>query len=187
LPPMWLALAYIAVVVLARILTSAGRPRRTFGDLFRAFLDPTFHLLALTSLAAIVMPLLEYIVLRPRQLPPLNAAGAALIVGSGVLAYVANRTLGAAFTPYVDAAAADKRVVTAGIYRYIRHPLYTAGFMLTAGAALMLCSLVSWFFTLLCWAAVVIRTLREESLLKRNMDGYADYMRRTKRYVPGII
>lgn len=187
MPPMWLALAYIAAVVVARILTSAGRLRRTFGDLFRAVLDPTFHLLALTSLAAVVMPLLEYVVLRPRQWLPLNAAGAALIVGSGVLAYVANRTLGAAFSPYVDARAADKRIVTAGIYGRIRHPLYTAGFMLTAGAALMLCCVVSWFFTLLCWAAVVVRTLREEHLLKRNMDGYVDYMRRTKRYIPGII
>jgi protein-S-isoprenylcysteine O-methyltransferase Ste14 len=87
----------------------------------------------------------------------------------------------------VDASAADKRIVTAGIYGRIRHPLYTAGFMLTGGAALMLCCVVSWFFTLLCWAAIIVRTLREESLLKRNMDGYVDYMRRTKRYIPGIF
>ena len=183
---MWLALTYIAAVVVARILTFAGRPQRTFGDMVRSLLDPTFHLLAWTSIAAVAMPLLEYVVLRPRQWLPLNAAGAALILGSGVLAYVANRTLGAAFSPYVDAGAADKRIVTAGIYGRIRQ-LYTAGFMLTAGAALMLCCVVSWFFTLLCWAAVVVRTLREEHLLKRNMDGYADYMRRTKRYIPGII
>lgn len=184
---MWLGLAYIAVVFTARILTSAGRPRRTLSDVVRTFLDPTFHLLAWTSLAAVAMPLLEYVVLRPTQWLPLNLAGAALVVGSGVLAFAANRTLGPAFTPYVNARAADKRIVTAGIYRYVRHPLYTAGFMLTAGAALMLCCIVSWFFTLLCWAAVVVRTLREESLLKRGMDGYVDYMRRTKRYLPGIV
>ena len=184
---MWLALLYVVAVIVARTLTSAGRPRRTLGDLFRAFIDPTFHLLAWTSLAAVTVPLLEYLILRPRQLPPLNVAGGALIVGSGILAYVANRTLGAAFTPYVDSRAADKRIVTAGIYGRIRHPLYTAGFMLTAGAALMLCSTVAWFFAILCWVAVVIRTLREEHILKYNMDGYADYMRRTKRYVPGIF
>ncbi len=180
-------MAYIAAVVAARILTSAGRPRRALADVVRIFLDPTCHLLAWTSLAAIVMPLLEYVVLRPRQWPALNLAGAALVVGSGALAYIANRALGAAFTPYVDARAADKRIVTSGVYRHIRHPLYTAGFILTAGAALMLCCKVSWFFTALCWGAVVVRTRREERLLKLNMDGYADYMRRTKRYVPGII
>lgn len=184
---MWLGLAYVAVVFTARILTSAGRPRRTLSDVVRTFLDPTFHLLAWTSLAAVAMPLLEYAVLRPRQWLPLNLAGALLMIGSGVVAYVANRALGAAFTPYVDARAADKRIVTSGIYRHIRHPLYTAGFMLTAGAALMLCCVISWFFTVLCWVAVVGRTLREEHLLKRNMDGYVDYMRRTKRYVPGVI
>ncbi len=180
-------MAYIAVVIVARILTFAGRPRRTFGDVVRTLLEPTFHLLAWTSLAAVAMPLLEYIVLRPRQWLPLNLAGAALIVGSGVVAHVANRALGAAFTPYADARAAAKRVVTTGIYRHIRHPLYTAGFMLTAGAALMLCSNISWFFTVLYWAAVVVRTLREEEMLKRNVDGYVDYMRLTKRYLPGII
>jgi protein-S-isoprenylcysteine O-methyltransferase Ste14 len=184
---MWLALLYIVAILAARTLTSAGRPKRTLGDFFRAFLDPTFHLLAITSFAAVLVPLLEYIILRPRELLALNIVGGALIVGSGILAYVANRTLGAAFTPYVDGRAADKRIITAGIYGHIRHPLYTAGFMLTAGAALMLCSTVSWFFTVLCWGAVVVRTLREEHLLKYNMDGYADYMRRTKRYIPGIF
>jgi protein-S-isoprenylcysteine O-methyltransferase Ste14 len=184
---MWLAFIYVVAIVVARTLTSAGRPRRTLADVFRAFLDPTFHLLAWTSLAAVAAPLLEYLVLRPRQLPPLNVAGGALVVASGILAYVANRALGAAFTPYVDGRAADKRIVTAGVYGRIRHPLYTAGFMLTGGAALMLCSTLSWFFTALCWAAVVMRTLREEHLLKYNMDGYVDYVRRTKRYIPGII
>ena len=36
-------------------------------------------------------------------------------------------------------------------------------------------------------AAVVIRTLRDKHLLKRNTDGYVDYVRRTNRYLPGII
>jgi putative flippase GtrA len=93
---MWLALAYIAAFIVARILTFSGRPRRTFSDMMRSLLDPTFHLLAWTSVAAVVMPLLEYAVLRPRQWLPVNVAGAVIIVGSGVVAYVANRTLGAA-------------------------------------------------------------------------------------------
>jgi len=184
---MWLALGYFACVVAARVLTSWGRPARTLRDVFRALFDPTFHLLAWTSLAAVVVPLLEYLILRPRQWLPLNVAGAALMVGSGVLALVANRALGEAFTMYVDGAAAERRVVTSGPYRYIRHPLYTAGFMLTAGAPLMLCSTVSWFFSVLCWVAIVLRTLREEHLLKRHMDGYVDYMRRTKRFIPGVF
>jgi protein-S-isoprenylcysteine O-methyltransferase Ste14 len=135
----------------------------------------------------VVVPLLEYVILRPRQWLPLNVVGAALMVGSGVLALVANRALGEAFTMYVDGRAAERRVVTAGPYRLLRHPLYTAGFMLTAGAPLMLCCTVAWFFSFLCWVAIVLRTLREEHLLKGHMDGYVDYMRRTKRYIPGVF
>jgi protein-S-isoprenylcysteine O-methyltransferase Ste14 len=184
---MWLALAYIICIVAARTLTSLGRPRRTLSDFFRALLDPTFHFIALASLVAVVVPLLEYAIIRPAQWLPLNVIGGALVVGSGVLAWTANRQLGAAFTPFVDNKAAERRIITSGIYGRIRHPLYAAGFMLTTGAVLMLCSIISWFFTLICWIAIVVRTLREEHLLKRNMDGYVDYMRRTKRYIPGIF
>ncbi len=184
---MWLLLSYIGVIIIARVLTSASRPRRTWRDVFRALVDPTFHLLAWTSLAAIAVPPLEYIIFRPAQWLPLNIAGGALVLSSGVVAFAANRALGAGFTPYVDRRVTTARIVTAGPYRYVRHPLYTAGFMLTAGATLMLSCRVSWFFTALCWLAIVLRTIREERLLTRNMDGYVDYQRRTKRYVPGIL
>jgi protein-S-isoprenylcysteine O-methyltransferase Ste14 len=182
-----LVVSYVAVIILTRVLTMWGRPRRTLGEIFRTLLDPTFHVLAWTSLAAIAAPLLEYLIFRPGQLLALNLAGAALIALSGALAFEANRALGAAFTPFVDARAADKAIVTAGPYRSIRHPLYTAGFLLTTGAPLMLCCRVSWLFSALCWFAVAVRTFREERLLKKNMPGYADYMKRTKRFVPGLL
>ncbi len=186
--PPWLVVSYVGAIIIARILTGTGRPRRSLGDYLRMMLDPTFHLLAWTSLSAAAAPLMEYLLLKPKQLLALNLAGAALVVCSGIVAHEANLTLGAAFTPYVDrSAVSEKRLVTRGIYRYIRHPLYSAGFMLTAGMALMLCSRWAWSLTVLCWAAIVIRTLKEERLLRRNMDGYADYMRWTKRYIPGII
>ena len=185
--PVWLISSYLGVTALARILTAIGRPRRSLGDLLHMVVDPTFHLLAWTSTAALLAPLAEYIVLRQPQLLGLNLAGAALMLLSGILANEANRALGAAFTPYVNGGATTKRIVTRGIYRYIRHPLYTAGFLLTGGAALMLCSRVAWALTALCWLAVIVRTLKEERLLKRNMDGYADYMRMTKRFVPGVF
>ena len=76
---MWLALAYIICIVTARTLTSLGRPRRTLSDFFRALLDPTFHFIALASLVAVVVPLLEYLIIRPAQWLPLNIIGGALV------------------------------------------------------------------------------------------------------------
>jgi protein-S-isoprenylcysteine O-methyltransferase Ste14 len=83
--------------------------------------------------------------------------------------------------------AAEKRVATAGIYGHVRHPLFAPGFMLTAGAALMLCFSVVSFFASFYFAAVVVRTLCDVRFLGRNMYGSMGYVWRTKRCLPGII
>jgi len=180
-------ITYLVVVFVAWALVVTSRPRRTWTEVFRSFFDPTLHLLAWTSFAALGAPAAEYILFRWPLPWYLHAVGAAAILGSGVLSLIANKTLGQAFTPYVDADATRKEIVRKGVYKYIRHPLYTAGFLLTAGAPLALACRFSWFFTALCWAAILVRTAREERLLKKNMAGYQDYVRQTKRFVPWVI
>lgn len=180
-------ISYIALVAVTWLLVVGSRPRRRWSDVVRSLLDPTLHLLALTSTAALAAPLAEYLLWRWPLPLPLHMAGGAAMLGSGVLSLVANRTLGRAFTPFVDAAATRQEIIRTGVYKYIRHPLYAAGFLLAAGAPLALACRFSWFFTALCWVAILLRTAREERLLQKNMPGYLEYMRHTKRFIPWVL
>jgi protein-S-isoprenylcysteine O-methyltransferase Ste14 len=77
-------------------------------------------------------------------------------------------------------------LVARGLYRYVRHPIYAGDIMLLAGLEL---ALRSWLvLAIVPLAIVVIRQARaEEGLLLRSLPGYAEYCRRTKRFIPLLV
>jgi protein-S-isoprenylcysteine O-methyltransferase Ste14 len=96
-------------------------------------------------------------------------------------------TLGRFFT--VDVVVEkDHEVVQRGPFRFVRHPSYSG----------VLLAFVGWALTLRNWAAILVvlvpifiaflRRMRvEESALTEALgDQYRDYIRRTKRLVPGV-
>ena len=79
----------------------------------------------------------------------------------------------------------DHQLITDGPYRYIRHPLYTFGFMAYIGVALM--ASMWWVLVglVIACSAVAWRTPREEAnLVVEFGEEYELYMRRTGRYLP---
>jgi protein-S-isoprenylcysteine O-methyltransferase Ste14 len=78
-------------------------------------------------------------------------------------------------------------VVTSGPYRYVRHPMYSAIFIMWPGIAL---ELGSWWALIPAAVIViifVIRTALEDRTLQTELPGYAEYAQRTRyRLVPGV-
>ena len=78
-------------------------------------------------------------------------------------------------------------VVSTGPYAYVRHPMYSGALLLLAAMPLALGSwlsvlLIVPFFPVLAW-----RILDEEDFLRKNLPGYAEYMRRVRyRLVPQV-
>jgi protein-S-isoprenylcysteine O-methyltransferase Ste14 len=79
------------------------------------------------------------------------------------------------------------QVVTAGPYRYVRHPGYTAAIVL------MLCSgpaLGSWLAavpSVLMIPLLLRRTILEDRTLREQLEGYAEYAQKLRyRLVPGV-
>jgi protein-S-isoprenylcysteine O-methyltransferase Ste14 len=78
-------------------------------------------------------------------------------------------------------------VVTAGPYRYVRHPSYTGGILASLATALALSSL----WALIPGGAValvtIVRTALEDRTLQEELAGYKDYAQKVRyRLVPGI-
>ena len=117
----------------------------------------------------------------------LRALGLALLAGAMVLFFLTFRE-NSFLSPSVRVQSdRGQTVVTTGPYRHVRHPMYAAFLALTAGTALFL---GSWYGLLGCVplaALVAVRATLEERTLRRELDGYDDYVRRVRyRFVPFV-
>jgi protein-S-isoprenylcysteine O-methyltransferase Ste14 len=94
--------------------------------------------------------------------------------------------IGSGITP-TSATRRQHTLVTSGPYRWVRHPLYTAGTSLFIAFGLMA---DNWFIILLgilAFIAMAIRTPQEEAnLIEKFGDEYRDYMKRTGAFLPKI-
>jgi len=118
----------------------------------------------------------------------LFAAGVTgMLLGVG-LRWYAIWTLGRYFTGIV-AVSADQLVVERGPYRLIRHPAYSGTFLTMLGLGLAMTNWASLAALMACvFAGYFYRVRVEETALVRALgQPYVDYMRRTKRFIPGVF
>lgn len=96
-------------------------------------------------------------------------------------------SLGASYSPTLRIA--DERVVvTAGPYRWIRHPLYAFWFPVMLGWGFAACN---WFIvvsgSVLIFVLAVIRAPQEETMMLKGFgESYREYMARTGRFLPRL-
>ena len=112
-------------------------------------------------------------------------AGLALLTFGAFLLLPSVPHLGRNLTPYPKPKRSGT-LVTRGVYRFIRHPMYSGLFFLLGGYAL-------WdghagrLGTALVLAVFFDRKARtEERLLGEAFPRYAEYSRRTKKFIPWI-
>ena len=96
-------------------------------------------------------------------------------------------SLGRAFTVVVEVNPGQS-LVTSGPYRWVRHPMYTALFLVTVVYFLIS---ANWFIgmTWIGWiVGTVASTVRDEEavLVAKFGDEYQAYMRRTRRFLPRV-
>ena len=112
-------------------------------------------------------------------------------VGIGVLCtfgiYWLFSSIGSGITP-TSATRKEHKLVTRGIYRWIRHPLYTTGSSFIISFGMMA---DNWFiaaFGILAFTLMASRTPKEEAnLIEKFGDEYREYMKRTGRYLPRLF
>jgi protein-S-isoprenylcysteine O-methyltransferase Ste14 len=95
-------------------------------------------------------------------------------------------SIGTGITP-VSATRKEHKLVTRGIYHYIRHPLYTIGSSLFISFGMMA---NNWFIAatgVFTFILMAIRTPKEEAnLIEKFGDEYREYMKRTGRFFPKL-
>lgn len=111
-------------------------------------------------------------------------------VGIGILCafgiYWLFISIGSGITP-VSATRKEHQLSTNGLYRWIRHPLYTIGSSFIVSFGMMA---DNWFIILmgaLAFIGMAVRTPKEEAnLIEKFGDEYREYMKRTGRFLPKV-
>ena len=84
--------------------------------------------------------------------------------------------------------APDQRVISSGIYAYIRHPWYVGLLLLYIGLPLALGSYWALLVDLPMLASILWRIKTEERFLIDNLPGYSDYLAKVRwRLLPGVF
>jgi protein-S-isoprenylcysteine O-methyltransferase Ste14 len=78
-------------------------------------------------------------------------------------------------------------VITTGPYRWVRHPMYTACFLMFPGGTLALGSWLALLFALGIVGLILRRTAFEDRVLHEQLEGYAAYAQKVRyRLIPGV-
>ncbi|MEE9566562.1 MAG: isoprenylcysteine carboxylmethyltransferase family protein, partial [Desulfobacteria bacterium] len=80
-------------------------------------------------------------------------------------------------------------LITEGVFRYIRHPMYAAHLLWAIAQVLMLHNWIAGYSFLV--VAVPLYLLRvndeEQMMLEQFGEGYREYMQRTRRIIPHLL
>ncbi len=112
--------------------------------------------------------------------------GGILLVAPGIIVlYLGIKNLGRSLAAN-PVPKSDAELVETGIYKYLRHPIYTGLMLASLGSAVQTLDLAK----LVVWCALVLllnyKARWEETLLVKKYSGYANYMKRTGRFVPRL-
>ncbi|SHK57608.1 methyltransferase family protein [Alicyclobacillus tolerans] len=110
-----------------------------------------------------------------------------LMIAGMIIRFTAIIQLGRFFSPVVGVVS-NQEIVQSGLYRRIRHPAYTGGFITAVGIGL---GLRTWWGVLLCGIGLLLiyayRIRVEEKVLVQHFgEKYLEYRKRTWRMFPGI-
>ena len=80
-----------------------------------------------------------------------------------------------------------QKVITTGVYGFVRHPMYLGAVLLFAGTPLLLGSLYGLIVGFLMILLLAARIVGEEKMLVNELEGYEDYKKKVKyRLIPFI-
>lgn len=109
-----------------------------------------------------------------------------VLVGVGiVIGMIAGARLGGSLTPSPIPRAASE-LTTSGIYRFVRHPMYSALLLVALGLAIRGASLLHALVLAGLIILLQVKARAEEAMLLKKFQGYASYAARVGRFVPGV-
>ncbi len=78
----------------------------------------------------------------------------------------------------------EGQLSTTGLYRYVRHPMYSSVLLLAFGVSLNSGSAIKYVLTLFLCILFYLKSVYEEKYLRLKYPDYAEYSARIPRFIP---
>ena len=118
----------------------------------------------------------------------IRIAGALLLILSMALVFEALRENTFAAPVVKMQKERGQKVISTGMYGVVRHPMYAGAVLLFISTPLLLGSVYGLVIGLLLIITIAARSVGEEAMLKRELEGYSDYTKKVKwRIIPFIF
>ena len=149
-------------------------------------------LMTISFCGLFVVPLIYAVTNQPKFAsyslqPMLTWLGAALFAVTLYLFYVVHRDLGRSWSVTLELRD-QHALITHGLYRYVRHPMYSAFWLWAIAQALLLPNWIAGFAGLVGFGTLFFCRVGPEEKMMQTAFGaeYDAYAARTKRVIPGI-
>lgn len=118
----------------------------------------------------------------------IRIAGALLLILSMALVFEALRENTFAAPVVKMQKERGQKVISTGMYGVVRHPMYAGAVLLFISTPLLLGSVYGLVIGLLLIITIAARSVGEEAMLKRELEGYSDYTKKVKwRIIPFVF
>jgi protein-S-isoprenylcysteine O-methyltransferase Ste14 len=115
----------------------------------------------------------------------LGPVGFVLLICGVLIGLVGTLGLASSFTVMVRPRD-EGGLVTTGLYRFVRNPIYSGLMLAMVGASLGSGSLLALGMTVVLAVVLDLKTRREEVFLRARFPAYAAYAARTSKFIPRL-
>jgi len=116
-----------------------------------------------------------------------NLNGLPLAILGGLIYLSGLKSLGGLWNPDIKLKQGHK-LIDSGLFKHIRHPMYLGIMIIGYGVAVIINSSIALLFmTLVAVPYTYLRASVEEDFLTKNLEGYSDYKKRTKMFLPKLL
>jgi protein-S-isoprenylcysteine O-methyltransferase Ste14 len=147
-------------------------------------LDPTAFIVSIIPIIGISLPIFEYYFVKDTINSIISGIGVLTILSGFIISFFANKEIGENWSASIDKDNSQK-LVTSGIYSYVRHPLYFSGIIIFIGTIFYF---QSWWSIAVLFPCFLIINWRlkyeEENLILLFGNEYKEYIRKTKKIIP---
>ncbi|PIN99677.1 hypothetical protein COT72_05365 [archaeon CG10_big_fil_rev_8_21_14_0_10_43_11] len=160
----------------------AFRGQRVKGEVFHEWTMFSFYV---PAYSAFLMPLVLYVYVPFTLNYWISVPAVFVFLGAVVIRYFAYKELRELAYPHIRIKK-KHALISSGLYKYVRHPVYLAYLLAVFSAPLILNSFVSLAFSATFLLGLFMRIEKEEEVLSKHVRGYKQYVKKTWKLLPPL-